>query len=144
MTPLQLAASLVLAATAEQPLDTPWSVSSDAFSCIAPDATHDGVIKLTKAVDAGDELGVATPSGDFFFLVTGRDAPAGDLPVSSAQLALMEKLEVPTHLLGHSSLKQAQEKIFAESGQYKFHLSDNLESELGGFVCAIELENDRQ
>ena len=131
------------ACIASDSVETPWTHADKVFSCAVHASEHKQVVRLNKRPSSGGELGVETPDGDFFFMVPVDAATTGMPNLDAEEFSRMTSLDLdPDSLIGTSSRHESRAKVFARPGKYTFYLSDNLESEEGGYTCDVMF--DRQ
>jgi hypothetical protein len=54
------------------------------------------------------------------------------------EFASASHVEVPASCKGRASVDGPLERIFSRAGPYEAYVSDNLESEEGGYVCSFK------
>lgn len=52
--------------------------------------------------------------------------------------ALADRTDVPTSFVGRASADASLRPIFNRPGSYEAYVSDNLESEQGGYMCSFK------
>ena len=86
-----------------------------------------------------DELGVSrVPANDSFgFLVYEAPDSTDHLLMTNEQFAGTKVLQLDVSRLHASYQGNKYERVFTKAGRYRFYVSDNLESENGGFRCTV-------
>ena len=131
---LALAASSILADEY-----SPWSESPEALTC--PPSVVDGQpVSVTLAPGLGRELAVRRVADDaWFFLVVASPPKGYPQLMSSEQFDSAVDIELPASLRWIQWAHGAKsEKVF-NPGLYELYISDNLESEVGGFKCRFSV-----
>lgn len=117
-----------------------FSVSSSALSCSPSVVKVGDSLNLTLAAGHGRELAVRRVSDDswFFLVVSGSNPDEPQLmPVDA--FAASRRVAIPATVISVPSGKASPEQVFSGSGKYEVYVSDNLESEIGGFMCAVQI-----
>jgi len=119
--------------------ETPWHVSSRALSC--PKAVRAAEpFAITLAPGAGQELAVRrVADGAWFFLVVASPPAEHKNLLEPAELSRSTTVEIPANLRWASWSAGATPEVVFRSGEYEFYLSDNLESEVGGYRCHLKV-----
>lgn len=114
-----------------------WQADPRAFSCPAK-TTLGAAITLKKGARTGRELAVTDPDGTYYFLVLGMpDAGMKSLMTPKALDAATAVTLETRSLTGYTG--EGNGKVFQKSGTYTLYLSDNLESEDGGYRCSVRV-----
>jgi hypothetical protein len=58
--------------------------------------------------------------------------------MTPGEFASASRVEVPASFKGRASVNGPLERIFSRAGSYEAYVSDNLESEEGGYVCSFK------
>ena len=117
-----------------------FSVSSSALSCSPSVAKVGDALNLKLADGHGRELAVRRLSDNawFFLVVSGSNPDEPQLmPVDA--FAASRSVAIPATVTSVASGKASPERVFSGPGKYEVYVSDNLESEIGGFMCTIEV-----
>lgn len=114
-----------------------WQDDAKVFSC--PAKTSIGAtITLIKSVQAGQELAITAPDGTYYFLVVGMPDAGMKSLMTPEELDAKTSITLDTRSLsGYSGKGNGQ--VFKTAGTYTLYLSDNLESEDGGYKCSIRV-----
>ena len=116
-----------------------WSISSRALSC--PSVVQAGKpFTVRMAPGAGRELAVHRVSdGAWFFLVVDGPTAGQRNLVEPAELARRTHLQIPATLQWAAWSAGAKPQAVFRPGVYEVMLSDNLDSEQGGYKCRLKV-----
>lgn len=109
------------------------------LSC-APGRLHSvGVLTLNLAPGHGRELGVRRHSDNaWYFLIVGSPPEKSNMLMTPETFEAKRQIEIPASSITTEWVTGEDAPIFSSSGKYSFYVSDNLESEIGGYMCTIE------
>jgi hypothetical protein len=128
---LSLAASVALAGD-------PWSVNNRVFSC-APSTLRPGSdLQLKLAKVHGRELGVQRLVDNTWFFLVVASPPSGTPQLMSTKaFSAARTVRIPANYRTTNWGTQQIQTIFSQPGRYELYVSDNLESEDGGYKCKL-------
>lgn len=116
-----------------------FGVSDSALSCSPSVAKVGSTLNLRLAAGHGRELAVHRIADNvWFFLVVSGSSPGEPQLMSVDTFAAARSVAVPATVLSIPSGKQSPERVFSGPGKYEVYVSDNLESEVGGFMCTVQ------
>jgi hypothetical protein len=130
----------VLALVVAQPVradDAAWSINGRALSC--PESVRSTEpFSVTVAPDAGRELAVRRAvDGVWFFLVVASPPERQKNLLAPEALGRGGQVHIPAGLHWTSWATDAKPERVFRPGAYEIYLSENLESELGGYTCGF-------
>jgi hypothetical protein len=115
-----------------------FSVSDSALACSPSVAKVGSALNLRLATGHGRELAVRRLADNaWFFLVVSGSSPGEPQLMSVDTFSAARSVTVPATVISIPSGKQSPERVFSEPGKYEVYVSDNLESEVGGFMCTV-------
>ncbi|CAN7562960.1 hypothetical protein LJR143_003924 [Pseudoxanthomonas sp. LjRoot143] len=115
-----------------------WLSNSNVLACSPNTLRAPHPLILTLGPGHGSELAIRRVSDNTWYFLVGHMPPDGEPQLTTPEkLALANSIEVPTSFRGRASEADALAPIFNRSGAYEAYLSDNLESEEGGYVCSF-------
>ncbi|GAA5003159.1 hypothetical protein GCM10025793_08830 [Lysobacter lycopersici] len=97
-------------------------------------------LNLVLAAGHGRELAVRRVFDNawFFLVVSGSNPDEPQLmPVDA--FAASRSVAIPATVISVPSGKTSPERVFSGPGKYEVYVSDNLESEIGGFMCTVQV-----
>lgn len=117
-----------------------FSVSSSALSCSPSVVKVGNPLILVLAAGHGRELAVRRVSDNawFFLVVSGSNPDEPQLMPVDAFTA-SRSVAIPAMVISVQSGKASPERVFSGPGKYEVYVSDNLESEIGGFMCTVQV-----
>jgi hypothetical protein len=124
--------------------ETVWLTNKRMLSC-SPSRLHGaGVLTLNLGPRHGRELGVRRHSDDtWYFLVVGYPPEKSKTLMAPEIFETKRKIEIPASSITTDWVTGEDAPIFSSSGKYSFYVSDNLESETGGYMCTVEYRRHR-
>ena len=128
----------VLALVAVQPAlaeETLWHVDRHMLSCPKTVRSTEP-FTVTLAPGVGQELAVRRVADDswFFLVVASPPADYRNL-LEPEELSRRSQVQIPANLRWASWAVGAEPEAVFRSGVYELYLSENLESEIGGYKC---------
>ena len=137
-----LAATLLLTgqvAVDDHPI-TQWGTDSRVLSCSSESLLSSGKLLLTLGPGHGGELAIRRVSdGTWYFLVVA--SPPEDVPqlMAPEAFAVASRVEIPATFETRAWVHGGRiEPVMGDSGTYDVYVSENLESEDGGYTCRFE------
>jgi hypothetical protein len=115
-----------------------WSSNQRVLACSPEILQTSQALVLALGPGHGRELAIRRVSDNsWYFLVV--DLPLeGELQLMTPDdFALATRVEIPTSFTGRTSVDGPLGRIFSRPGAYEAYVSDNLESEEGGYVCSF-------
>jgi hypothetical protein len=130
-----------IAFSSSDDLETPWTESSSMLDC-SPDTLAIGeTLTITLGKNHGKELAVLKHNDNtWHFMVVGL--PPGDMKslMSPAQFKEIKAIKITPETTAYEWSKDGKNKIlFSAPGMYSFYVSEILESEVGGYVCHVQV-----
>ena len=117
-----------------------FNVSSSALSCTPPLITAGSDLKLKLAAGHGQELAIRRLADNaWFFLVVSGSSPSEPQLMPFDAFATSHSVAIPATVISISSGRTSPERVFSGLGKYEVYVSDNLESEIGGFMCTVQI-----
>ena len=112
-----------------------WIVDPRILSCPSSTLSATDKIDLDLGPHHGEELAIRRVSDDtWHFLVVGSPDEAWPQLMSPAEFAKARQVRIPATFQVRSA-NGSLVPVLYRSGQYEAYVSDNLESEVGGYVC---------
>jgi hypothetical protein len=81
--------------------------------------------------------------GAWFFLVVGSPPDGKNVLMSAESFAAASEVDVPLEVLAEDWSSGEVKRVFSSPGAYHVFVSDNLESELGGYTCVVKYSGGR-
>ena len=139
----KIVAACVLAIAIAQPAvaeNAPWRINKDVLSCPkVVNASQQFLIAVSPG--AGRELAVRRVSDNaWFFLVVASPPDSQHNLLSPIELRHGKTVTIPLNLRWPKWTADAKLEPVFQRGAYELYLSENLESEIGGYKCAIEVK----
>jgi hypothetical protein len=117
-----------------------FSVSSSALSCTPPLISAGSHLKLKLAAGHGRELAVRRLADNaWFFLVVSDSSPSEPQLMPVDVFAASRNVAIPATVISIPTGKTSPERVFSGLGKYEVYVSENLESEIGGFKCTVQV-----
>ena len=125
----------LVAAQAARAEETLWHVDSRMLSC--PESVRaTEPFTVTLAPGVGQELAVRrVADGLWFFLVVASPPAEYRNLLEPEELSHRGQVQIPANLRWASWAVGAEPETVFRSGVYELHVSENLESEIGGYKC---------
>ncbi|MCH7421018.1 hypothetical protein HT094_01990 [Shewanella sp. ZOR0012] len=119
--------------------ETIWLESDEMVSCIPRELGRDDVLRVNLSEHHGKELALYRHDENLWlFLVVGSPPSTMKSLMSSPQFESAKKIEISPTTTGYRwDNKSANETIFSKPGKYTLYVSENLESEDGGYKCEL-------
>ena len=120
-------------------IETVWLKDKRMMTC-SPGRLHStGALTIKLGPGHGRELGVRRHSDDtWYFLIVGGSPDQSKRLMTPETFETKRQVEIPASTITTDWATGEDAPIFSSSGKYSFYLSDNLESEAGGYMCTIE------
>src|SRR6476620_2285398 len=118
----------------------PCVVNDRIFSCTPKTLRPGSSLQLSLAKVHGRELGVQRLADNTWFFLVVDSPPAGMRQLMPPQtFSATRTTSIPANYKAPAWDTQRVEAIFSKPGNYELYVSDNLESEDGGFKCKISV-----
>ena len=130
-----------IAFSSSDDLETPWTELSSMLDC-NPDTLAIGeTLTITLGNNHGKELAVLKHNDNtWHFMVVG--IPPDDMKsfMSPVQFKEIRAFKITPETTAYEWTKEGKNKIIISApGMYSFYVSETLESELGGYVCHVQV-----
>jgi hypothetical protein len=136
-----IAAIIMLASSgyAQDVEPTPWATVPSTFDCSPKVLKRDQPLVLTLGPGHGRELAIhSLANNKWYFLVVESPPPEMHAIMTPEDFAKATRVILPPNVVGMDwSVQGVESQIFTKPGQYMVYSSSNLESEDGGFRCAV-------
>ena len=130
---------LALALPCHAQMETVWLKDQRILSCSPSKLHHTDVLKLELGPSHGRELGIRRHSDDtWYFLVVGGSPDKAKTLMAPETFETTKQVEIPVSTLVTDWATGKDALIFSSSGKYSIYVSDNLESEAGGYMCTVQ------
>ncbi|NYZ63432.1 hypothetical protein [Luteimonas deserti] len=118
---------------------TVWGEEKSVVSCSPATLSASGKLVLSLAPDHGRELAVRRVSDNtWYFLVVGLPPTGVPQLMTPEDFAIAKRVEVPATFETRAWGAWAPlERVFNRPGAYEAYVSNNLESEDGGYRCSF-------
>jgi hypothetical protein len=137
--------SLLLFATAEisAQVETPWFRNRQVLSCSPTTLKEGQTLTLKLGPRHGRELMITRMAdGTGFMLVV--DSPPTDVIqlMSTEEFSKARTVALSTSLKANPWVSESRlsEPVFSNTGEYRIYVSENLESERGGYWCKVHFQ----
>jgi hypothetical protein len=122
-------------------LETPWTELKAMLDC-SPDTLALGeTLTITLGINHGKELAVSKHNDNsWHFMVVGL--PPDDMKsfMSPAEYKEAKTIKISTETTAYEWKHDGKNEInISAPGRYSFYVSDILESEVGGYVCHVQV-----
>jgi hypothetical protein len=115
-----------------------WLSNSSVLACSPSTLRAPHPLVLSLGPGHGRELAIRRVSDNTWYFLVGHMPPDGEPQLMAPEkFAAATRIEVPTSLRGRASGVDSLSPIFSRPGAYEAYVSDNLESEEGGYVCSF-------
>ncbi len=119
--------------------ETVWLKDSRQLACSPNSLSPTGTLTLELGPDHGRELGVRRHSDNtWYFLVVASHPDNAKVLMTPELFETKAQIKIPASSMTTEWVTGQEVPIFAASGTYSIYVSDNLESEAGGYVCTIQ------
>jgi hypothetical protein len=117
-----------------------WTQDPNVLACSPARLQPGHVLELKLGVGHGKELSVQGPRKEQIFLLVVGSPPSGDPQLMTPrEFAAASEATISTDLVAKPWVFQAKpERVFSTPGVYTIRVSENLESEVGGFSCTVK------
>ena len=125
---------------AHDELEIPWAEDAHVLKCSPSQLQPDGALLLDLGDGHGKELAIHRLDDDawFFLVVVSPPAEMANL-MEPGEFAVVRRVEVPASTVWPEwTTPSTADRIFKFSGKYMIYTSENLESEQGGYRCAVK------
>lgn len=117
---------------------TPWAKDPRVLSCSPAKLHVAGKLTLVMGPGHGRELGIRRHSDNsWYFLVIGSPPDNARTLMTPDEFARSHEVVIPASVTTTEWVNGAEVSVFSTSGKYSIYVSDNLESETGGYMCTI-------
>lgn len=119
--------------------ETIWLESDEMVSCAPRELNHDDILRVNLSGHHGRELALYRHDENLWlFLVVGSPPSTMKSLMSSQQFESAKEIEIAPTITGYRwDNNGGNEMIFSKSGKYTLYVSENLESEEGGYKCEL-------
>ena len=133
-------AILILLAPNATHAEETWTRDQNVPACSPAQLKPGQLLKLKLGVGHGQELSVQGPKKEqIFLLVVGSPPPDDPQLMTPKEFAAATEVTISTELVAKPWVFQAKPKrVFSTPGIYTVRVSENLESEVGGFFCTVK------
>ncbi|WP_445427381.1 hypothetical protein [Alishewanella sp. HL-SH05] len=123
--------------------ETIWIASDNVVSCNPKDLNLGDTLQIKLGGRHGKELAVARDDeGVWLFLIVGLPPLGMDSLMSHQEFEKVNSIEITARTTGYRwDVKGGNEVIFSKPGKYTLYISENLESEDGGYKCEVTVKN---
>ena len=116
-----------------------WSSNPRILACTPGTLRASQSLVLSLGAGHGRELAIRRVSDNsWYFLVVGSPPEGEPQLMTPGEFASASRTEVPASFQGRASVDGPLERIFSRTGTYEAYVSDNLESEDGGYMCSFK------
>ena len=116
-----------------------WLSNPSVLTCSPSILRAPHPLVLSLGPGHGRELAIRRVSDNTWYFLVGHAPPDGEPQLMTPEdFALADRTEVPTSFLGRASADTSLGPIFNRPGSYEAYVSDNLESEQGGYMCSFK------
>ena len=116
-----------------------WSSDPRILACSPDTLQASQPLVLSLGLGHGRELAIRRVSDDsWYFLVVGSPPDGEPQLMTPEEFASASHVEVPASFKGRASVDGPLGRIFSRAGAYEAYVSDNLESEEGGYMCSFK------
>ena len=128
----------VLVAPCYAQVDTVWQNDPRQLACSPNNLRPAGTLTLKFGSVQGRELGVRRHSDNTWYFLIVANAPKNAKTIMAPEV-FMTKKQVDISAFAETTEWETgiDVPVFATSGTYSIYVSDNLESEDGGYVCTV-------
>jgi hypothetical protein len=138
MRKISLSLLLVLVLPCHAQEDTIWLQDPAQLACSPSELGPSGTLVLKLGPGHGRELGVRRHSDNiWYFLVVGGPPDNAKVLMTPELFETRRQVDVPASLTTTEWVTGQEVPVFSGSGTYSIYVSDNLESEAGGYVCTV-------
>ncbi|WP_226705018.1 hypothetical protein [Microbulbifer elongatus] len=141
---IALAFSFQVSAT-EDPeiLETVWHKSESELSCSSTELNPSETLQVKLGGHHGSELAVYRHDDNLWLFMVVGSPPTGMVSLMSPQeFEGAKSFVISPKTTGYRwDSVGANEVIFSKPGKYTLYVSENLESELGGYKCDLVVKN---
>ncbi len=122
---------------------TIWLESDAMVSCTPRELGDDDVLLVNLSGNHGKELALYRHDENLWlFLVVGSPPSTMKSLMSSQQFESAKEIEIAPTTTGYRwDNKGGNETIFSKPGKYTLYVSEDLESEVGGYKCELFVKN---
>ena len=141
---LAFAFSFQVSATEEPEVpETIWYESKAAVSCTPKELNPSETLRVKLVGHHGSELAVYRYDENLWlFMVVGSPPTSMVSLMSPQELEVAKSFEITPKTTGYRwDSMGGNEVIFSRPGKYTLHVSEALESELGGYKCELVVKN---
>ena len=120
-----------------------WIESDDMLSCTPRMLSRGDVLRVNLSGHHGKELALYRHDENLWlFLVVGAPPSTMKSLMSSEQFESAKEIEIAPTTTGYRwDNKGGNKTIFSKPGKYTLYVSENLESEEGGYKCELFVKN---
>jgi len=120
-----------------------WIESDEMVSCTPCMLSRGDVLRVNLSGHHGKELALYRHDENLWlFLVVGSPQATMKSLMFSQQFARAKAIEIASTTTGYRwDNKGGNETIFSKPGKYTLYVSENLESEEGGYKCELFVKN---
>ena len=116
-----------------------WSSNPRVLACSSDTLQASQPLVLSLGLGHGRELAIRRVSDNsWYFLVVGSPPDGEPQLMTPEEFSSASHVEVPASFKGRASVDGPLGRIFSRAGPYEAYVSDNLESEEGGYVCSFK------
>jgi hypothetical protein len=117
--------------------ETTWLTNRRVLTCAPHELKQGGTLQIRLESEHPKELAIRRRSDSSWFFLVVVDAPDDMTPLMSpSAFAASKQVSISTSQRARVSGEPLQ-RIFKSAGQYDVFVSENLESEAGGYMCTI-------
>lgn len=135
--------NIAVSAKALEAKETVWLESENVVSCVPKELVIGDALQVKLGAQHGKELAIYRHSENIWlFLVVGSQPPDMVSIMSPLEFKAAKSLEIAHSTTGYRwDSKGGNEAIFSKPGKYTLYVSENLESEEGGYKCELIIKN---
>ena len=123
--------------------ETIWLENEAVLKCSPKIVNFGGEVVLTLGSNHGSELAIYRESEELWlFLVVGSSPEGMNSLMSPKEFASVSTVTIGATTTGYRwDVVVGNEVVFRKTGKYTVYVSENLESEYGGYKCEILVKN---
>ncbi|MCT6700409.1 hypothetical protein [Rheinheimera sp. 4Y26] len=123
--------------------ETIWLESDEMVSCTPRELSRGDVLRVNLSGSHGKELALYRHDESLWLFLVVSSPPSTMKPLMSSQrFENVKQIEIASTTTGYRwDNKGGNETIFSKPGKYTLYVSENLESEGGGYKCELFVKN---